>query len=119
MTGSLVSTQSISAVNDLLDNCAQVQRDQRVIILGSLDGLSGGVNLVAEEVLMWLHSGVVARGGHSTIIWTELNARTGPPRVPPIIKAALKEANDTLPKLRNLKGGITEWMRKGQEVEKD
>jgi hypothetical protein len=93
MAGSLVSTQTIAAITDLLDNCAQVQRDQRVLILGSLDGLSGGVNLVAEEVLMWLHAGVVARGGHSTIIWTEVNARTGPPRVPPIIKAALKEAD--------------------------
>jgi hypothetical protein len=93
MAGNLASSRIISAINDLLDNCAQVQRDQRIIIVGSFDGLSGGVNLVAEEVLMWLHAGVIARGGHSTIIWTEVNAKPGSLRVPPIIKAALKEAD--------------------------
>ena len=48
----LASRQVVSAINDLLDNCAQVKRDQRVIIVGAVDGLYGGVNLVEEEVLV-------------------------------------------------------------------
>ena len=89
----LASRQVVSAINDLLDNCAQVKRDQRVIIVGAVDGLYGGVNLVEEEVLMWLHAGVLSRGGHPTVIWSEFNEGPGSLRVPPIVKAALKEAD--------------------------
>src|ERR1043166_1863178 len=87
------SARAVAAISDLLDNCAQLRRGQRVIIAAALDGLFGGTNLVEERVVDWLHAGVAARGGHSTIIWTEVNAKQGSLRVPPIIKAALKEAD--------------------------
>jgi hypothetical protein len=89
----LASRQVLAAIADLLDNCAQVKKGQRVIILGAVDGLYGGVNLVEEEVLMWLHAGVLARGGHPSVIWTEISEEPGSIRVPPIVKAALKEAD--------------------------
>jgi hypothetical protein len=93
MMRALASRQVVAALSDLLDNCAQVKRDQRVIILGAVDGLYGGANLVEEEVLMWLHAGVLARGGDPTVIWTEFNVGPSSFRVPPVVKAALKEAD--------------------------
>jgi hypothetical protein len=42
MVRALASRQVVSAINDLLDNCAQVKRGQRVVIVGAVDGLYGG-----------------------------------------------------------------------------
>ena len=46
------------AVDNLLDDCAAVQRDQHVVILAAVDGLYGGTNVVDETAIGWIQQGV-------------------------------------------------------------
>ena len=42
------------AINDLMDNCAEVEAGQQVLILAATDGLHGGWNLVDEQTIAWV-----------------------------------------------------------------
>ena len=55
------------AINDMLDCCAVVKPGQNVLILAAIDGLHGGRNLVDEQTIAWIQSGVQARGAHPTV----------------------------------------------------
>jgi len=51
MTSGLIPERAAIAVADLLDNCAQVQPGQHVLLLCAQDGLYGGRNLVDEQAI--------------------------------------------------------------------
>ena len=63
------------AVDNLLDDCAAVQRDQHVVILAAVDGLYGGTNVVDETAIAWIQQGVQARGAYATVMWVDLPVR--------------------------------------------
>ena len=63
------------AVDNLLDDCAAVQRDQHVVILAAVDGLYGGTNVVDETAIGWIQQGVQARGAYATVMWVDLPVR--------------------------------------------
>src|SRR6266542_4385198 len=92
------------AIADLLDTCAQIQPGQNVVIVGAVDGLHGGMNLVDEQTLAWIQTGVQARGANATIVWADMPVRpalilgsgtSGPQgwRVPQVVRAAIAAAD--------------------------
>lgn len=99
-----IPAEAAIAVGDMLDRCANIQRDQHVLILAAIDGLHGGQNLVDEKVIAWVQAGVQSRGAHATVMWVDMPARREviwpdmPTRetawsIPPIIKSAMKGAD--------------------------
>lgn len=96
MSGSVLAAmprQAAIAVNDLLDNCAEVKAGQQVVILAAFDGLSGGANLVDQSTISWLQAGVEQRGAQATVIWTDIPGRVHDWHVPPVLKAAVASAD--------------------------
>lgn len=100
----LIPTRASIAVADLLDNCAQVQRDQHVLLLCALDGLYGGRNLIDEQAVSWIQMGIQQRGAHATVLWTDMplhpdvywNRHSDEIPVwdlPPIVKGAMASAD--------------------------
>ncbi len=92
------------AINDMLDCCAVVKPGQNVLILAAIDGLHGGRNLVDEQTIAWIQSGVQARGADPTVLWADMPSRPNviwpdiptPEtawKIPPIVKAAMKGAD--------------------------
>jgi hypothetical protein len=77
------------AINDLLDTCAEIQSGQRVLIVASPDGLTGGINLVDEVVVAWIEDAVRQRGAHPTALWTDIPARVHEWRLPSEFTAAV------------------------------
>src|SRR6185369_10586102 len=100
MSSAYMPADAAVAINDMLDCCAVVKPGQNVLILAAIDGLHGGRNLVDEQTIAWIQSGVQARGAHPTVIWADMPSR---PKViwpdiptpetawkiPPIVKAAM------------------------------
>jgi hypothetical protein len=78
------------AIDDMLDNCAQIRAGQEVLILAHVDGLYGGDNLVDEEAISWLQAAIQHRGANPSILWIDEPAKAHAWRVPPVVKAALK-----------------------------
>jgi hypothetical protein len=70
-----ISRAAAQAIDNLLDDCAAVQRDQHVVILAAIDGLYGGTNVVDENTIGWLQAGVQARGAYATVMWIDLPVR--------------------------------------------
>ena len=100
----LIPPEAAQAVNDMLDNCACVERGQNVLILAAVDGLHGGRNIVDETVIAWIQAGVQARGAHPSVLWVDMPVRRNvlwPEfatrdtvwRIPPIVKNAMKAAD--------------------------
>lgn len=83
------------AIDDMLDNCAQIKAGQEVLILAHIDGLYGGDNLVDEEAVSWIQAAVRHRGANPSVLWINEPDRPHAWRVPPIVKAAI-EACDVL-----------------------
>ena len=92
------------AINDFLDNCAEVQAGQHVLILAATDGLNGGWNIVDEQAVAWIQAAVQLRGAYPsvlwldipirrTVLWPDIPTRANVWRVPPVLKAALKGAD--------------------------
>lgn len=93
-----------TTITDLLDNCACVQAGQHILILAARDGLRGGANIVDEATVGWIEAGVRARGADARVMWVDMPERPAlvwPDiatrdtvwRIPPEIKAAMKEAD--------------------------
>ena len=59
----------------MIDNCARVKPGMNVLIIAANDGLHGGVNIVDQETVAWLHAAVVQRGADATVIWCDLPSR--------------------------------------------
>src|SRR4030095_15514918 len=70
-----ISRAAAQAIDNLLDDCAAVERDQHVVILAAIDGLYGGTNVVDETAIGWLQEGVQALGAYATVMWIDLPVR--------------------------------------------
>jgi hypothetical protein len=81
------------AIDDLLDNCAQIKAGQEVVLAAHIDGLYGGDNLVDPQVIGWIQAAVHSRGANATILWIDEPARMHAWRVPPVYMAALKSCD--------------------------
>jgi hypothetical protein len=101
---SIMPIQVANAVNDLLDNCAQIQRGQNVLIVAAPDGLFGGLNLVDEQTVSWVQAGAQQRGANvavlwvdmpvrPAVIWSEGKSRTEGWHVPAILRGAVSGAD--------------------------
>jgi hypothetical protein len=77
------------AIADLLDNCARIEPGQEVLILAHIDGLRGGDNMVDEEAVSWIQSGVNFRGARASVLWIDEPARAHAWRFSPIAKGAM------------------------------
>ena len=100
----LIPKQAAIAVADMVDNCAKVKPGMNVLIIAANDGLHGGVNIVDQETVTWLHAAVVQRGADATVIWCDIPARPAiiwgqgadPSkawRVPPVVANAMRAAD--------------------------
>ena len=83
------------AVNDFLDNCVRVEAGQEILLLAHVDGLYGGDNVVDQDAIAWIQSGISARGAHPTVMWIDEPMKPHAWRIPPAAKAAIK-ASDVL-----------------------
>ena len=81
------------AIDDMLDNCAQIREGQEVLILAQIDGLYGGDNLVDEQAISWIQAAVQSRGANATIMWIDEPDKPHAWRIPPILKAALNRCD--------------------------
>ena len=81
------------AIDDMLDNCAQIREGQEVLILAQIDGLYGGDNLVDEQAISWIQAAVQSRGANATIMWIDEPDKPHAWRIPPILKAALSRCD--------------------------
>ena len=92
------------AVNDLLDNCAEIQEGQQVLIVAATDGLYGGINIVDRETVSWIQAAVQQRGANPSVLWLDIPVRPNvlwpnTPnqesvwRVPPVLREALAGAD--------------------------
>lgn len=77
------------AVDDLLDNCAAIEKGQEVLLLAQMDGLYGGDNLVDETAVAWIQNAVQHRGANASILWIDEKAKPHQWRIPPVVKAAI------------------------------
>ena len=77
------------AINDLLDNVAKIQPDQEVLLLSHIDGLHGTDNLVDEQAISWIQSGIHQRGANASVLWIDEADRPYTWRIPPVLKAAM------------------------------
>ena len=71
----LIPKQAAIAVADMVDNCAKVKPGMNVLIIAANDGLHGGVNIVDQETVTWLHAVVVQRDADATVIWCDIPSR--------------------------------------------
>ena len=84
------------AIDDLVDNCAEIKEGQEVVLQAHVDGTCGGDNLVDPQVLSWLQAAIQRRGANVSMLW--IDEPFGPPhewRLPRIFMAAL-EACDVI-----------------------
>lgn len=77
------------AIDDLLDTCAEIKVDQKVLIVASPNGLTGGINLVDEAVVAWIEAALQQRSAHPTVLWTDIPGRVHEWRLPAAFKAAV------------------------------
>ncbi len=100
-SGVIPRTASI-AIADMLENCAQMQPGQNVLIVAAYDGLYGGRNVVDEQAISWIQQAVQDRGAYPSVLWLDMptrpasvwsNGRIEGWRVPPIFKGALSGAD--------------------------
>ncbi len=104
MKAAIMPERAAIAVADMLDNCVRVQPGQHIVLLGALDGLHGGRNIVDERAIDWIVAGIQLRGGHPTIVWADMPlhpdaywSRTSDEvpawDLPPTVKGALASAD--------------------------
>ena len=83
------------AINDFLDNCVRVEAGQEILILAHVDGLYGGDNVVDEDAIAWIQSGIASRGANPSVLWIDEPMKPHAWRIPPAAKAAIR-ASDLL-----------------------
>lgn len=81
------------AIGDMLDNVANLKPGQRVLILGHVDGLYGGTNMVDEQTISWLQTAVQLRDAYPTVLWVDEPFHDGEWRMPPILRSAVAGAD--------------------------
>ena len=85
--------EAMTALTDMIDNCAKVEPGMDVLILAHKDGLYGGDNLVDEEAIDWTASVIQSRGARASILWIDDPQRVHEWRYPPIVKGAVAGAD--------------------------
>ena len=83
------------AINDFLDNCVRVEAGQEILILAHVDGLYGGDNVVDEDAIAWIQSGIASRGANPSVLWIDEPMKPHAWRIPRAAKAAIR-ASDLL-----------------------
>src|SRR4029434_1539058 len=78
------------AINDLVDNCAEIKSGQQVLIVAASDGLTGGVDRVDGAAIAWIQAAVQQRGAYASVLWTDIPSPIHAWRVPPVVKAAVQ-----------------------------
>jgi hypothetical protein len=102
-----------TAIDDLLDNVAQIQAGQDVVLLAHVDGLHGGDNLVDETAMAWIQQAISQRKARANILWIDQPAIAHAWRIPPIVKAAIASCNVFINHTFDL---VTEEMRELWEI---
>ena len=90
------------AIADMLDKCAEVKPGMEVIIVAEVDGLYGGDSPVDEDAIAWIQAGVAERGARASVIWIDEPATPHAWRFPPVVKAAIKDADIMINHSNNL-----------------
>lgn len=78
------------AINDFLDNCADIKPGDEVVLAAHIDGVYGGDNLVHPQAIAWLQAAIQLRGANPSILWFDEPSKSHAWRVPPVFMAALK-----------------------------
>ncbi len=73
----LIPQQISTAINDMLDHCAELKEGQQVLIVAAKDGLYGGINLVDEVTVAWTEAAVQQKGGHPQVLWMDFPSKPG------------------------------------------
>ena len=81
------------AINDFLDNCAQIKPGDEVVLAAHVDGAQGGDNLVDPQAIAWIQAAVQARDANPSVLWIDEPVRIHEWRVPPVFMATLKACN--------------------------
>ena len=89
VTQNLIPQGAATAVNDLLDHCIRIKPGQEIVLLAHIDGLYEGDNLVDEEAMSWIQTGIQQRGANCSILWIDEQAKVNAWRLPPVVKAAI------------------------------
>ena len=79
-----------TAINDLLDNCSEIEPGDEVVLAAQIDGLYGGDNLVDPQAIAWIQGAIQSRGANPSILWIDEPPKLHAWRVPPVFMAALK-----------------------------
>jgi hypothetical protein len=77
------------AINDMLENCARIQKGQEVLIMAHMDGLYGGDNLVDKEAIAWIQAAVQMHGANASVLWFDEPAKAHSWRFPPVVRGAI------------------------------
>ena len=81
-------------LSDMVDNCVAMNDSRKeVLILAHKDGLYGGDDLIDEEAISWVSTAFTSRGHRSTIMWLDEPQAVHEWRYPPIVKAAIEQAD--------------------------
>jgi hypothetical protein len=81
------------AINDFLDNCAEIKPGDEVVLAAHIDGAQGGDNLVDPQAIAWIQAAIQARDANPTVMWIDEPFHIHQWRVPPVFMAALKACN--------------------------
>lgn len=93
MTSAAMPSQAAKTINDMLQNCGQVEAGQHVVILSHVDGLHGGPNVVDQQAVDWLQTAVQLRGAHCSVVWIDEPAKPFAWRIPAVVEATLRTAD--------------------------
>lgn len=105
------------AINDFLDNCAEIKPGDEVVLAAHVDGAYGGDNLVDPEAIAWFQAAIQARGANPSVLWIDEPVKMHAWRVPPVFMAALKASNVfinysfdlTIEELKSIQEAATEY----------
>ena len=81
------------AINDFLDNCAEIKPGDEVVIAAHVDGMYGGDNIVDPRAIAWIQAAIQSREANPSVLWIDEPSKMHKWRVPPVFLAALKASN--------------------------
>jgi hypothetical protein len=77
------------AIDDMLENCARLQRGQDVLILAVMGGAYGGDSMVDEQAISWIQNAVQMKGANASVLWIDEPATPHAWGFPRVVKAAM------------------------------
>ena len=85
-----ITSGAAIAINDFIDNCAEIKAGDDVVILAHVDGAYGGDNIVDPKAIAWFQNAIKSRQANASVIWIDEPQRMHQWRVPRLFLAALK-----------------------------